>query len=59
VNFIASPYSLSVSDILQKIYPPGGIEIKNIGGGFLRYVLAEVCGYFNRGRGVKVLLCYN
>jgi hypothetical protein len=29
------------------------MENKKIGGGFLRYVLAEVYGYFSRGRGVK------
>jgi hypothetical protein len=47
------PYPPSVSIILQKnIYPPGGIEIKKVWGVFLRYVLAEVCGYSSRGRGV-------
>jgi hypothetical protein len=29
------------------------MENKKIGGGFLRYVLAEVYGYFSRGRGVS------
>jgi len=38
---------------ILKIYPPGGCEIKKEGGCFLRYVLAVVCGYFNRGRGLK------
>jgi hypothetical protein len=38
---------------ISKIYPPGGIEIKKIGGGFLRYVLMPICGYFNRGRGTR------
>lgn len=28
-------YPADVSNILQKIYPPGGVEIKKIGGGFL------------------------
>jgi hypothetical protein len=32
------------------------MEIKKVRGVFLRYVLAEVCGYFNRGRGVKYLM---
>jgi hypothetical protein len=39
---------------IGKIYPPGGMQIKKIGGGSLRYVLMPICGYFNRGRGVKV-----
>ena len=46
-------YPADVSNILQKIYPPGGVEIKKIGGLFLGYVLADACGYFNRGRGVS------
>ena len=48
-------YPADVSNILQKIYPPGGVEIKKIGGLFLGYVLADACGYLSRGRGVKVL----
>lgn len=38
---------------IGKIYPPGGCEIKKIGGGSLRYVLMPICGYLNRGRGTR------
>jgi hypothetical protein len=34
-----------------KNIPPGGYANKKGKGGVLGYVLAEVCGYFNRGRG--------
>ena len=33
------------------------MKIKKVRGGFLRYVLAGVTGYFNRGRGVKCARC--
>jgi hypothetical protein len=48
-------YPVDVSNILQKIYPPGGVELKKIGGLFLCSTWNKAYGYFNRGRGVNAV----